>query len=187
MASTTDLSNGLVIRLNNELCEIQKYQHVMPGKGGAFYQVKLKNIQSGKGFEHRFRSGESIDIARIEKKEMQYIYDEGENLVLMDTETYEQISIPRSLVPKNEIVFLKESTNLFVSFENERALFANLPTFIELEVTYSEPALRGDTSNSPSKRVTVETGATLDVPLFVNTGDKLKIDTRIGEYVERIK
>lgn len=187
MSNTSDLSNGLIIRHNNELCQVVKYQHTMPGKGGAFYQVKLKNIKTGKSLDTRFRSGENINVVRIDKKEMQYIYKEGDDdIVLMDKETFEQINVSIEKIPENERAFLKEEMILFVSFEEKDVLFVNLPTFVELEVTYSEPAIKGDTSSSPSKPSTLETGAIINVPLFVNTGDVVKVDTRDGSYVERV-
>ncbi len=186
MASTGDIKVGSVIRYNGELCIVSDKQHTMPGKGGAFYQVKMKSIQSGRSYENRFRSGESVDIARLVYTELQYIYEEGEHFVCMNQETYEQIHIPKALFGDNA-KFLKESMIVKVGFESDQPIIAEAPTFVELEVTYSEPGIKGDTATNTLKPATLETGAEIKVPLFVNEGDKIKIDTRTGEYMERVK
>lgn len=186
MASTGDIKVGSVIRYNGELCIVSEKQHTMPGKGGAFYQVKMKSIQTGRSYENRFRSGESVDIARLVYVELQYIYEEGEHFVCMNQETYEQIHIPKSLFGDNA-KFMKESMIVKVGFESDQPIIAEAPTFVELLVTYSEPGLKGDTATNAMKPATLETGAEIKVPLFVNEGDKIKIDTRTGEYMERVK
>jgi elongation factor P len=149
----------------------------MPGKGGAFYQVKMKSIQSGRSYENRFRSSENVDIARLIYSELQYIYAEGDHFVCMNQATYEQVHIPKSLFQEN----------VKVGFESDEAILAEAPTFVELEVTRSEPGVKGDTATNSMKPATLETGAEIRVPLFVNEGDLIRIDTRTGEYTERVK
>jgi elongation factor P len=186
MASTGDIKIGSVIRFNGELCIVTDKQHTMPGKGGAFYQVKMKSIQTGRSYENRFRSSESVDIARLVYTELQYIYEEGEHFVCMNQATYEQIHIPKALFQENA-KFLKESMIVKVGFESDEPILAEAPTFVELEVTHSEPGVKGDTATNSMKPATLETGAEIRVPLFVNEGDVIKIDTRTGEYSERVK
>ena len=186
MASTSDIKIGSVMRFNGELCIVSEKQHTMPGKGGAFYQVKMKSIQSGRNYENRFRSGESVDIARLMYNELQYIYEEGEHFVCMNQETYEQMMIPKKLFGENA-KFLKESMIVKVGFESDLPIIAEAPTFVELLITRSEPGVKGDTATNSMKPATLETGAEIRVPLFVNEGEMIKIDTRTGEYVERVK
>jgi elongation factor P len=186
MATTQDLSKGMFLRHNGQLCQVVEYQHTMPGKGGAFYQVKMKNAITGKSMEHRFRSGETINDVRVDQVEMQYLYQEGNNLVLMNMESYDQIMIPTSLL-EDQMKFIKEEMMLTVYLDNENPIMAEAPNFVVLEITYSEPGLKGDTANNPLKPATLETGAIVNVPLFVETGEKIKVDTRTGEYVERVR
>ncbi len=174
------------MRFNGELCIVSEKQHTMPGKGGAFYQVKMKSIQSGRNYENRFRSGESVDIARLMYNELQYIYEEGEHFVCMNQETYEQMMIPKKLFGENA-KFLKESMIVKVGFESDLPIIAEAPTFVELLITRSEPGVKGDTATNSMKPATLETGAEIRVPLFVNEGEMIRIDTRTGEYVERVK
>lgn len=186
MATTKDLSRGMFIRYNGQLCQVIEYQHTMPGKGGAFYQVKMKNAITGKSMDHRFRSGETLDDVRVEQKEMQYLYKDGDNLVLMNTETYEQVSVNETMIGE-QMKFLKEEMLLNVYFDEGNPIMADAPNHVVLEITYSEPGVKGDTANNPLKPATLETGAIVNVPLFVETGEKIKVDTRTGEYVERAK
>lgn len=186
MATTKDLSKGMFIRYNGQLCQVIEYQHTMPGKGGAFYQVKMKNAITGKSMDHRFRSGETLDDVRVEQKEMQYLYKDGDNLVLMNTETYEQVSVNETMIGE-QMKFLKEEMLLNVYFDEGNPIMADAPNHVVLEITYSEPGVKGDTANNPLKPATLETGAIVNVPLFVETGEKIKVDTRTGEYVERAK
>lgn len=186
MATTSDLSRGLFIRHQGQLCRVVEYQHTMPGKGGAFYQVKMKNAITGKSSETRFRSGESIDVVRVEEKEMQYLYKDGNNLVLMNTETFEQVQVPEEMLG-DAMQFLKEEMMLSVYFDEGNAIMADAPNHVVLEITYSEPGIKGDTANNPLKPATLETGAIVNVPLFVKQGELIKVDTRTGEYVERAK
>jgi elongation factor P len=186
MATTKDLSRGMFIRYNGQLCQVIEYQHTMPGKGGAFYQVKMKNAITGKSMDHRFRSGETIEDVRIEQREMQYLYKDADNLMLMNTETYEQVGIPETMIGE-QMKFIKEEMILNVYFDDGNPIMADAPNHVVLEITYSEPGVKGDTANNPLKPATLETGAVVNVPLFVDTGEKIKVDTRTGEYVERAK
>jgi elongation factor P len=186
MANTSDLSRGQFIRHQGQLCRVVEYKHTMPGKGGAFYQVKMKNAITGKSSETRFRSGESIDVVRVDEKEMQYLYKDGSNLVMMDTETFEQVQIPEDMVGE-AMQFIKEEMMLSVYFDEGNPIMADAPNHVVLEITYSEPGIKGDTANNPLKPATLETGAVVQVPLFVQQGELIKVDTRTGEYVERAK
>ncbi|MFT4521215.1 MAG: elongation factor P [Bacteroidia bacterium] len=186
MATTKDLSRGLFIRHQGQLCRVIEYKHTMPGKGGAFYQVKMKNAVTGKSSDYRFRSGENIDSVRVDEKEMQFLYREGDNLVVMDMDSYEQLRLAADLVG-DSMIFVKEEMMLTVYLDNGNAIMADAPNHVVLEITYSEPGIKGDTANNPLKPATLETGAIVNVPLFVEQGEKIKVDTRTGEYVERAK
>jgi elongation factor P len=186
MADTGDINVGSVIRFNGELCRIEEYQHRTPGNLRAFYQAKMRNLKTGKLAENRFRSGELVEIVRVDYKMLQFIYPEGDFVVCMDNETFEQIHIPKGMFG-NGAQFLKEGMEVKVSFEGDNPLMAEPPIFVELEVTYTEPGVKGDTATKTSKPATLETGATISVPLFINQGEKIKIDTRTGNYSERVK
>ncbi len=186
MASTQDIGVGSVIRFNGELCAIVEFQHRTPGNLRAFYQAKLRNLKNGKVIEYRFRSGESVEVARVEYRELQYIYQEGDFVVCMDNETYEQIHVPVGLFGGGA-QYLKEGMIVKVAFESDVPILAEAPTFVELEITYTEPGEKGNTATNALKTATVETGSSVNVPLFVNTGDKIRVDTRTGAYCERVK
>lgn len=186
MATTGDIGVGTVLRFNGELCAIIEYQHRTPGNLRAFYQAKMRNLKTGKLVETRFRSGEAVEDVRVEYKQLQYIYQEGDFIVCMDTETYEQVHVPAMLFGKGS-QFMKEGMEVKVAFESDIPIMAEPPVFVELEITYSEPSVKGDTATNALKPCTVETGAEVYVPFFVNTGDKIRIDTRTGEYCERVK
>ena len=186
MADTGDINVGSVIRFNGELCKIEEYQHRTPGNLRAFYQAKMKNLKTGKIAENRFRAGEEVEIARVEYKEMQFIYPEGTHIVVMDNDSYEQMHIPAEMFGDNA-KFLKEGMTVKIAFENDQPLLAEAPTFVELEVTYTEPGVRGDTATNTLKQATLETGAIVNVPLFVNTGEIIKIDTRDWSYSGKVK
>lgn len=186
MADTGDIGVGSVIRFNGDLVQIMEYQHRTPGNLRAFYQAKMRNLKTGKQTENRFRSGESVEIVRVEYKMMQFIYLEGEFAVVMDNTTYEQTHIPLVMFG-DSARFLKEGMEVKVSFEGEEPIIAEAPTFIEAQITYTEPGLKGDTATNTLKPATIDTGTEIRVPLFVNEGDWVKIDTRTGDYVERIK
>ena len=185
MYSTPDFRRGLKIEINNEPFTIVSFQHVKPGKGGAFVRTKLKNLLNGNVVDRTFRSGEKVGKPDIEEKEMQYLYTDGD-FHFMDNETYEQTALSADLVG-NDKDFLQENSLVTVLFYKGRVVNLELPTFVILEVTEAEPGLKGDTASSVTKPVTVETGARINVPLFINPGDRLKIDTRTGEYMERVK
>jgi len=186
MADTGDIGVGSVIRFNGELVQIMEYQHRTPGNLRAFYQAKMRNLKNGKQTENRFRSGEAVEIVRVEYKMMQFIYLEGEFAVVMDNENFEQTHIPM-LMFGNGGKFLKEGMEVKVSFEGDEPIIAEPPTFIEAQITYTEPGLKGDTATNTLKNATIDTGTEIRVPLFFNEGDWVKIDTRTGDYVERIK
>ena len=186
MADTGDIGVGSVIRFNGELVQIMEYQHRTPGNLRAFYQAKMRNLKNGKQTENRFRSGEAVEVVRVDYKMMQYIYAEGEFAVVMDNESYEQTHIPMVMFGDSGR-FLKEGMEVKVSFEGDEPIIAEAPTFIEAQITYTEPGLKGDTATNTLKSATIDTGTKIRVPLFMNEGDWVKIDTRTGEYVERIK
>ncbi len=185
MYSTPDFRRGLRIEINDEPFIIVEFQHVKPGKGGAFVRTKLKNLLNGNVVERTFRSGEKVGKPDIEEKEMQYLYTDGD-FHFMDNDTYEQTALTADLVG-NAKDFLQENSIVTVLFYKGRVVNLDLPTFVTLEVTEAEPGLKGDTASSVTKPVTVETGARINVPLFINPGNRLRIDTRTGEYMERVK
>lgn len=186
MATTGDISVGSVVRMNGELCSIIEYIHRTPGNLRAFYQAKMRNLRSGKLVEYRFRSGESVELVRVEYKALQFIFREGDYIICMDNETYEQIHVPEIMFGASSKL-LKEGMNVTVAFEGDEPILAQPPAFVELIVSYTEPGLKGDTATNTLKPATLETGAVVNVPLFINQGDKVKVDTRTGEYSERVK
>lgn len=186
MADTGDIGVGSIIRFNGELVQIMEYQHRTPGNLRAFYQAKMRNLKNGKQTENRFRSGEGVEIVRVEFRMMQFIYSEGEFAVVMDNQNFEQVHIPM-LMFGDSGRFLKEGMEVKISFEGDEPILAEAPTFVEAQVTYTEPGLKGDTATNTLKSATIDTGTEIRVPLFTNEGDWVKIDTRTGEYVERIK
>jgi elongation factor P len=182
----TDFRNGMVIDKQNQLLQVMEFQHIKPGKGPAFVRVKFKNLRSGAIFEEKLRPEEKLEEVRVENRKMNYLYAEGDDLVLMDNESYDQIHLPRVVLGK-QAELLIENEELTVAMNGEEALSAELPLAVVREVTFSEPGVKGDTSGAASKPATVEGGATVNVPLFVNVGDKIKIDTKNFSYVERAK
>ncbi|WP_316827566.1 elongation factor P [Pedobacter miscanthi] len=186
MAKASEIWTGSVLRINGELVSVEEYIHRTPGNLRAFYQARMRNIKTGKIVEYRFRPDEEVTFARVETNDYQYLYEDGDYLVVMDNETFEQHNIPKLLFG-DSIKFLKESMTLTVAFESDEPIIAHLPKSVELLVTYTEPAVKGDTATSALKQATVETGAEIRVPLFVNEGDKIKIDTRTGDYMERVR
>ena len=184
MISTNEFKTGVTIELEGDIYQIIDFQHVKPGKGAAFVRSKLRNMRNGAVQERTFRSGEKIPRARIETKEMQYLYNSGDEYTFMDTSTYEQINIPVTRL-EHEIKFLLENMTVhIVDYEGE-IIGIQLPTTVILEVTETEPGVRGDTAQGATKEATLETGLVVQVPLFINTGDKLIIDTREGNYTSR--
>ncbi len=187
MATASDLSVGQYIRHNGELVQIVEYIHRTPGNLRAFYQGKMKNAKTGKSVEYRFNPGEKVDIIRVEVRELSYLYKEGDALVCMDNESFEQYSIPLAFFG-DAAPFMTEGMTVLVTFEEgDSPIGAQPPTHVELEVIYTEPGVRGDTATNTLKPATVEGGAQIMVPLFVDNGDKIKIDLRTIQYVERVK
>jgi elongation factor P len=187
MADTSDFRNGLIIKFKNGLYTIVEFQHVKPGKGGAFVRTKLKNLKTGQVLDNTFRSGESVEVVRVERRKYQYLYRDGSGFVLMDNDTYEQITVPEDMVGDAKR-FLKEGAELeLLVDDSENIITIEPPIFVELEVVETEPGFKGDTATNVLKPAKLETGATIQVPLFINEGDLLKVDTRTGEYVERLK
>jgi elongation factor P len=187
MATTSDLRTGMIIRYNGELNRVVEFQHVSPGNWRAFVRLKLQNMRTGRTVEDRVRAGSDIETVRVENREMQYLYRDGNDYVFMDNETYDQINISAEQVG-DPARFLKESENVMVlSSEDDGILGVEVPFFVTLEVTETSIAVRGDTATNVTKAATLETGTEIQVPGFVNVGDKVKIDTRSGQYLERIK
>ena len=187
MASTSDFKNGLVIEFNNDLYTIVQFQHVKPGKGPAFVRTKLKSLKNGRVIDNTFSSGTKVNLARVERRPYQYLYKDDMGYYFMHLETFEQIHVPETLIENHEFLLEGQSVEVVVHADTETTLSVDIPQFVVMEVTYSEPGLRGDTATNTLKQVKVQNGATIMVPLFVNTGDKIKIDTRDKTYVERVK
>ena len=185
MISAGDFRNGVTIEVDGNIFQIIEFQHVKPGKGAAFVRTKLKNIINGGVVEKTFRPTEKFPQARIDRKDMQYLYADGDLFTFMDTETYDQISLNRDTVG-DALKFVKENEVCKVCSHNGSVFTVEPPLFVELEITDTEPGFKGDTATGASKPATVETGAVVSVPLFVNQGDKIKIDTRTGEYLSRV-
>jgi elongation factor P len=186
MSKASEVKNGNILRFNGELLQVEEFLHRTPGNLRAFYQARMRNVKSGKLVEYRFRTDEDVTIARVETNNYQYLYDDGSGLVIMDNDTYDQHTVPKALFGP-AVKFLKEGMNVIVAFESEEPIMGNIPASAELEITYTEPAVKGDTSTGAMKKATVETGAEINVPLFINIGDKVKVDTANGTYVERVK
>ena len=183
--STSDFRNGLKIELDGEPFVIVFFQHVKPGKGGAFVRTKVRNLKTGRTLDRRFRAGERVELAEVEERKLQYLYQDGESLVFMDTENYEQI--PFSIETVGEArQFLKENLDVEVIFWQGKPINIELPNFIEAKITQCEPGEKGDTASNVTKPATLETGAVVQVPLFIKEGQAIRVDTRTGEYVERV-
>ncbi len=185
MISAGDFRNGITLEMDGSVVQIIEFQHVKPGKGAAFVRTKLKNIISGGVVEKTFRPTEKFPAARIDRVEMQYLYSDGDLFHFMNTETYDQIALNQETIG-DALKFVKENEMVKVCSHNGNVFAVEAPLFVELEVTDTEPGFKGDTATGATKPATVETGAVVYVPLFVETGDKLKIDTRTGEYLSRV-
>ena len=186
MISTSDIKRGVTFKMDGDLFQVIEFLHVKPGKGGAFVRTKLRNVKKGTVIERTFRSGEKFEPVRLEKRDMQYLYQEGDSLVFMDTENYEQISIAKDAVG-DALSYIQENDNVNITIYEEEPISIELPPTVTLKVVYAEPGVRGDTATNVLKPVKVETGAEIKVPIFVNEGDYIKINTDNGEYMERVK
>jgi elongation factor P len=184
VATTNDLKNGLVLDLDGQLWSIVQFQHVKPGKGGAFVRTTLKNVLSGKVVDRTFNAGTKVETATVDKRSMTYLYREGDDFVFMDSETFEQVPVPAATVGDGA-GYLLENAEAVVAMHEGTALYVELPTSVELVVAQTDPGLQGDRSTGGTKPATLETGATIQVPLFVSTGEKVKVDTRDGRYLGR--
>jgi elongation factor P len=187
MATTADFRNGLCFNYNGEPWKIESFLHVKPGKGPAFVRTKIRNLNSGRLLENTFTSGVKIDTIRVENRKYQFLYKEGNDYHLMNTEDYEQIMMQKDFI--NHVEFLKEGGNVEVLFHADEGmpLSAQVPSHVTLEIIFAEPGIKGNTATNATKPATTETGATINVPLFINEGDKTKIDTATKTYIERIK
>lgn len=187
MATTADFKNGLCIEYNNDLFTIVEFQHVKPGKGPAFVRTKLKSLTTGKVIENTFSAGHKVTTARIERRPHQYLYQDEMGFHLMDSTTFEQTFVDEDMIENSQL--MKEGQNVDVLYhaEKEQVIGCELPQFVELVITYTEPGLKGDTATNATKPATLETGAEIQVPLFINEGDKIKIATETNSYYERVK
>jgi elongation factor P len=185
VATTNDLKNGMVLNLDGQLWSVVEFQHVKPGKGGAFVRTKLKNVLSGKVVDKTFNAGTKVETSNVDKRDMQYLYKDGTDYVFMDTSTYDQIHISEATVG-DAANFMLENQDVVVAMHEGTPLYIELPTSVVMEITYTEPGLQGDRSTGGTKPATIETGYQIQVPLFLETGTKVKVDTRSGEYLGRV-
>jgi elongation factor P len=184
VATTNDLKNGMTLNIDGQLWNVVDFQHVKPGKGGAFVRTRLKNVLSGKVVDRTFNAGVKVDVANVDKREMQYLYREGDDFVFMDTQDYDQPHIPQQVVG-GAAGYLLEEQMAVVAFNNGTPLYVELPASVELTVSQTDPGVQGDRSTGGTKPATLETGAQIQVPLFITTGEKVKVDTRSGDYLGR--
>jgi elongation factor P len=187
MATTADIKNGLVIKYNDDLYSIIEFLHVKPGKGPAFVRTKLRSLSSGKVLDNTFNSGVTIYPVRVERRKFQFIFKDEYGFNFMDQESFEQILLNENLCVMADLMKEGQEVEILINTENDAALSCELPPFVELKVTYTEPGVRGDTANSPKKPATVETGATITVPIFIEQDEIIKVDTRTYSYAERVK
>ncbi|HEY3438413.1 MAG TPA: elongation factor P [Actinotalea sp.] len=185
MATTNDLKNGIVLKIDGQLWTVVEFQHVKPGKGGAFVRTKLKNVLSGKVVDRTFNAGLKVETANVDKRDMQYLYKDGTDFIFMDSSSYEQLPVPEATVG-DAASYLLENQQAMVATNEGVPLYIELPPSVVLEITYTEPGLQGDRSTGGTKPATVETGAEIQVPLFLETGTKVKVDTRDGSYLGRV-
>jgi len=187
MADTSDFKNGLCIEFNHDLFTIVEFQHVKPGKGPAFVRTKLKSLTTGKVLDNTFTSGHKVTTARIERRPHQFLYKDDIGMHFMDAETFEQISIPYEIIDNADLYKEGQEVEILIHAETEKPLSCELPPFVEMKVTYTEPGIKGDTATNATKPATVETGAEIKVPLFINQDELIKVDTRTRSYAERVK
>jgi len=186
MATTNDLKNGMVLNIEGQLWTVIEFQHVKPGKGPAFVRTKLKNVESNKTVDKTFNAGTKVETANVDKRTMQYLYNDGTSYVFMDTGTYDQLEVPPEVVG-NAKNFMLENQEAIVATNEGRVLFIELPASVELQITFTEPGLAGDSATGRTKPATLETGHEIQVPLFINQGEKVKVDTRDSSYLGRVK
>lgn len=184
MATTNDLKNGMTLNLDGQLWNVIEFQHVKPGKGGAFVRTKMRSVLSGKVVEKTFNAGVKVEVAQVDKRDMQFLYKDGEDFMFMDSTNYDQISISKQTVG-DAVDYLLENADAIVAMHEGNPLFIELPASVELKITYTEPGLQGDRSSGGTKPATVETGITVQVPLFIKQDEKVLIDTRTGAYLGR--
>lgn len=187
MATTADIRNGLCIEFNNDIYQFVEFQHVKPGKGNAFVRCRMKGMRTGRMLEHTFPSGHEIITARVIRKPYQFLYKDASGFNFMDQETFDQIVIEGKMIENNDLLKDGDVCEVIIHEENNQILGCELPPHVVLEITYSEPGVRGDTATNASKPATLETGAVVNVPLFVDQGERIKVDTRTRSYVERVK
>ena len=185
MASTADFKNGLVLRMDDQLWQIMEFQHVKPGKGGAFVRTKMKNITTGKVVDKTFNAGAKVEFATVDRSDYQYLYQDGADYVFMDVKDYDQITVPGAVVG-DAAKYMLENTQVVIALHEGTPLYLEMPASVVLEITYTEPGLQGDRSSAGTKPATVETGAEIQVPLFVEQGTRVKVDTRTGDYLGRV-
>ena len=185
VATTNDIKNGSTLRLDGVLWNVIEFQHVKPGKGGAFVRTKLKNVVTGKIVDKTFNAGTKIEFANVDRSEMEYLYNDGESFIFMDVSTYDQIPVPDSVVGDDKN-FLLENIRATVATHEGNPLYIELPAAVELEIVQTDPGVQGDRSTGGTKPATVQTGATIQVPLFITTGETVKVDTRTGDYLGRV-
>jgi len=185
MATSNDLKNGMVLNIDGQLWTVVEFQHVKPGKGPAFVRTKLKNVMSGKVVDKTFNAGVKVETASVDKREMQFLYNDGEGFVFMDLDTYDQMTLSAATVG-DAADFMLENQNAIVALNEGEALYVELPASVVLEITFTEPGLQGDRSTGGTKPATLETGRQIQVPLFVEQGTKVKVDTRTGDYLGRL-
>ena len=185
MATTADFKNGLVLKIDDKLQQIIEFQHVKPGKGPAFVRTKLKDVVSGKNIDKTFNAGVKVETATVDRRDMTYLYNDGENFVVMDDKDFEQFEVPADKFG-DAGQFLLENMRVQLSFHEGEILFADLPVSVDLAIQHTDPGLQGDRSTGGTKPATLETGAEIQVPLFIETGNVLKVDTRTGEYLSRV-
>jgi elongation factor P len=186
MATTNDLKNGMVLNIDGQLWTVIEFQHVKPGKGPAFVRTKLKNVESNKSVDKTFNAGTKVETANVDKRTMQYLYNDGTSYVFMDTSTYDQLEVSPDIVG-DAANFMLENQEAIVATNEGRVLFVELPASVELEITHTDPGLQGDRSTGGTKPATLETGHTIQVPLFITTGERVKVDTRDSSYLGRVK
>ena len=185
MASTADIKNGVVLNIDGQLWSVIEFQHVKPGKGGAFVRTKLKNVVTGKVVDRTYNAGAKIDIENVDRRTFTYLYNDGEGFVFMDATDYDQLTVPATVVG-DAANFMLENQAVTIALNNGNPLYIDLPASVVLEITYTEPGLQGDRSTGGTKPATVETGYEIQVPLFLETGTKVKVDTRTGDYLGRV-